>query len=389
VLLLGTAQHVEARQIQHVGSEATFDVATWNIEWFGSTSNGPSDENRQMDNVVDIILESGIDLWSLQEISDTRSFDDLLARLGADWSGSLATNSGQQRIGFVYRTAVVQPRRVEHILESFDYEYAFRPPLLLEAAITLPDTSLVATLITLHMKCCSDTESHSRRTSASSRLKSRLDFLEADDNVIILGDLNDTIRGSITPGKPSPYANFLDDPDRWRILTLPLEDSGTCTFCGGSQTSTIDHILVSNEWFSAASAGTTDRHSSVIQGVSGFLSTTSDHVPVYSRLLPTASGTDVTHPTLPDGHPDSRTGPELAAWPNPARSMLQIRMVEPAGVPLNGSIQVRLVDALGRTVRSWDMDAGDVQASVSVSGLPAGLYLLDAGRAGQRTVVVR
>lgn len=383
-----------ARQVQSVGSNATFDVATWNIEWFGSTSNGPSDESRQMDNVVDVMENSDIDLWALQEISDAGTFDDLLARLGDDWAGTLATNSGQQRIGFVYRTAVVQPRRVEHILESFAYEYAFRPPLSMEATVTLPDTSFVATLVTVHMKCCSDSESHTRRTSASSRLKSRLDFLEADDNVIILGDLNDTIRDSITPGKPSPYTNFLEDPDRWQILSLPLEDAGTCTFCGGSQTSTIDHILVSNELFSAASAGTTDRHSSVIQGVSGFLSTTSDHVPVYSRLLPTASGTNVTHLPDPD---ESRTG-TLDVWPNPAGTTLNLRFSDLNNARLraalqttgaSGSIHVRMVDALGRTVRSLDMGTGTGQTTLSLSGLPAGLYLLDAGMAGRTTVLVR
>ncbi len=387
-----------ARQVQSVGSDATFDVATWNIEWFGSTFNGPSDESRQLDNVVEIILDSDIDLWALQEISDAGTFDDLLAGLGNDWAGSLATNSGQQRIGFVYRTAVVQPRRVEHILESFAYEYAFRPPLSMEATVTLPDTSFVATLITVHMKCCSDSESHARRTSASSRLKSRLDFLEADDNVIILGDMNDTIRDSITPGKPSPYTNFLEDPDRWQILSLPLEDAGTCTFCGGNQTSTIDHILVSDEWFAAASAGTTDRHSSVIQGISGFLSTTSDHVPVYTRLLPTANGTDVAHLPDPDGHTERRILGGLEVWPNPAGETLNLRFsdldharrqaaLHAAGA--SGGIHVRVLDALGRTVRSLDVGTGIGQTTLSLSGLPAGLYLLDAGKGGRTTVLVR
>lgn len=348
-----------------------------------------------MDNVVDVIENSDIDLWALQEISDTGTFDDLLVRLGGDWAGTLATNSGQQRIAFLYRTAIVQPRRIEHILESFEDEYAFRPPLRMEATIALPDTSFIATVITVHMKCCSDSDSHTRRTSASSRLKSRLDFLEAEDNVIILGDLNDTIRESITPGQPSPYANFLEDPDRWRILTLPLEDAGTCTFCGGSQTSTIDHILVSNEFFSAASAGTTDRHSSVIQGVSGFLATTSDHVPVFSRLLPTASGTDVAHLPDPDEYADGRGEGAIDVWPNPATSSLNIRLAEHAlvrhgtGAGASGAIRLRLVDTLGRTVRSWDVALGESQTPVSVSGVAAGLYVLDAGSAGRTTLIIR
>lgn len=372
-----------ARQVQEVGTDATFDVATWNIEWFGSTSNGPSNEDSQFDNVVEIIEASGIDLWALQEIADAGAFDSLLERLGADWAGTLATNSGQQRIGYVYRTAIVQPRRIEHIQESFAYEYAFRPPLQLEAAITLPDTSFVVTVITAHMKCCSDATSHSRRTEASGRLKSRMDFLEPESNVIILGDLNDELRASITPGQPSPYANFMSDTANWRFLTLPLEDAGTCTFCGSSLTSTIDHILVSNELFTAADAGTTDRHSSVIMGISGFYSTTSDHVPVFSRLLPTASATSV------DQLPAAKES--LQVWPNPAVDRIRIELGDDVDVRQAGGHSgqpIRLVDLLGRTVRSWTMPRTDTSADLPLDGVPAGTYVLDAGPWGHQVLYV-
>ena len=57
-------------QIQDVGSDATLDVATWNIEWFGSSSNGPSNDDLQVQNVVDIMLGSGIDIWAVQEIAN-------------------------------------------------------------------------------------------------------------------------------------------------------------------------------------------------------------------------------------------------------------------------------------------------------------------------------
>ncbi|HSG49401.1 MAG TPA: hypothetical protein VLA43_16395, partial [Longimicrobiales bacterium] len=42
------------------GSAATFDVATWNVEWFGDPGNGPDDEGLQLQRVREVV--SGADL---------------------------------------------------------------------------------------------------------------------------------------------------------------------------------------------------------------------------------------------------------------------------------------------------------------------------------------
>jgi len=59
----------------------------------------------------------------------------------------------------------------------------------------------------------------------------------------------------------------------------------------------------------------------------------------------------------------------LAAWPVPAREVLHLRL-DPAA----GSARVALLDALGREVRA--LAAPGAGASLSVAGLPAGVYLL-------------
>lgn len=348
-------------QVQSVGSPATLDVATWNIEWFGSTSNGPSDENRQQANVRDVVAMSNIDLWAVQEIASPTAFQNVLAALGGSYEGVLATESGQQRIGFLYNRDVIQPIRTEHILTDFTNAFAGRPPLMMEAIVTLPDTTFNMTFITIHMKAFSDVDSWSRRQDASSRLKFRLDFLEPDANLVVLGDYNDELRTSITSGQDSPYQNFMQDTVRYRFATLPLEDAGVCTFCG-FQTSTIDHILLSDELFAAAEAGSTDRHSSVIQGIPGFLSNTSDHVPVFTRLLPVVVNTSTD--TLPE-----RTALEI--WPNPARSTLNVRGLMPGDA-------VDIFDALGRRAVP-SRTASATEMKINVGHLATGLYLLRAG----------
>ena len=63
-------------QIEVVGTDATLDVATWNIEWFGASYNGPSDDAVQVQNVADIVLGTGIDLWAVQEIASIPRTED-------------------------------------------------------------------------------------------------------------------------------------------------------------------------------------------------------------------------------------------------------------------------------------------------------------------------
>jgi len=359
------------RQVQSVGTEASFDVATWNIEWFGASFNGPSNDAMQRENVQTIIESSDIDVWALQEIADTDAFATLLTNLGPDWAGSLATQSGTQRVGFVYRTSVVTPRRTEHILTDFSASFAGRPPWYMEANITLPDTTFVVSLVTIHMKAFSDLDSYSKRLDASMRMKNRFDFFESSANLIVLGDYNDELATSITSGQASPYKNFVDDPDHYRFLTRPLEDAGTCTYCGSSLTSTIDHIMVTDELFSAAAGGATERHSSVITGISGFLSTTSDHVPVFTRFVPSATGTAVERWDAVS--PDTA----VRVWPNPGRGVINV-----AGATDSA---YRLVDVLGRTSRQGVLSEG----RLDVSRLSAGVYVLILPGRPSTTVVVR
>ncbi|MDZ7808306.1 MAG: hypothetical protein U5K71_14510 [Gracilimonas sp.] len=64
-----------------VGTSSTLDFATWNLEWFGDTSRGPSNEELQLDNASFVISGLDMDIWSVQEITSTSHFDDLLDSL--------------------------------------------------------------------------------------------------------------------------------------------------------------------------------------------------------------------------------------------------------------------------------------------------------------------
>lgn len=382
-----------AQTLPAIGQPGTFDVATWNIEWFGA-SPGPSNDDLQRANVARILRESEIDLWGVQEIADAEDFALLLGDLGADYAGVLATNSGTQRVGFVYRTDVVHVRSMGHILESFEYEFAFRPPLQLTADIVLGDTTVTATFIVVHMKAntgdASDRrESYERRADAARRLKNYIDFTALDqDAVVVLGDFNDELEQSIYGNNPTPFADFLADTDDYRFVTSPLDDGSLGTYCGSSSQcltgSVIDHVLITDELFGAYVAGSARPYDDVLTEVAGYTATTSDHLPVVARFDFSRSATTAERPVAAAG---SALG---AVYPQPLRDRgsLPLRLAQPSAVT------VTVFDAVGRQLTATPLTylpAGTQVIDLDLTTAAAGLYVVRVtinGRAHHRPLLV-
>lgn len=358
-----------AQSIPPVGAEATLDVASWNVEWFGSEHNGPDDDAAQLGYVADVIAASGIDLWALQEISDVPTFDALLAALGADYAGALATNSGQQRIGFVYHRETIRARSVQHLFEDQEYAFAYRPPLQLEAEVVLADTSFVAKFVVVHMKAFGDRTSYERRVDAARLLKNRFDFFEASTPLLLLGDYNDELLASTYAGARSPFAPFLEDPDDYAALTLPIERANRATYCGGSPlcsgNSTIDHIIATDEFARAFVSGSADRYEALLTAVPNYTTSTSDHLPVVARF---AWGTTVSveRPAALDAAP--------APYPSPFTDALTV----PYALDAPGAVTLSVYDLLGREVARSVLGAraaGADAATLRIPG-PPGVYLV-------------
>ncbi|OJH39549.1 hypothetical protein [Cystobacter ferrugineus] len=54
-----------------------------NIEWFGSSSNGPTNESLQLSNARDVIKGADLDIWGLEEVVSTTSFNSLKSQLSS------------------------------------------------------------------------------------------------------------------------------------------------------------------------------------------------------------------------------------------------------------------------------------------------------------------
>jgi endonuclease/exonuclease/phosphatase family metal-dependent hydrolase len=355
-------------QISRVGSNATFDVATWNTEWFGAPGSGPNNDALQVQNVKDIMEGSEIELWAVQEISNLPRFDELMNALGPDWQGQLATNSGSQRIGFVWDTRVVTKRSISHILESFSTDFAGRPPLKGEFLIALPDTSMIVTLINVHMKAFGDADSYQKRVNASARVKNHIDFSSlASASVVFLGDMNDELLSSTYANQVSPYQNFVSDTANYLAVSLPLEVNDRFSWIGGSPGSNLDHIIISKRLAASyipGSGNTMDGLKSLI----GFTAQTSDHVPVYASF-----GSSVVLDTE-DENAVPAAFSVLDLYPNPATREVSLTIASPR--PAEARFEI--YNSLGQLILREDQDvaAGSQTVTLTWDELPSGMYFV-------------
>jgi len=275
------------------GTETTLDIASWNIEWFGDTSNGPTNEALQLQNARDVIAGADMDIWGVAEIVSLAQWNNLKAQLPG-YAGFIAKepnvvngaafysdfNNAEQNVGILYKTSIATVTDARVILTANNNDFAGRPPMQVTLRVTLNGATEDIVVIVLHAKCCSDSDSWTRRRNAANALKSYLDTNFPTQKVWVIGDFNDDLDTSITPGSASPYANFVNDTARYRFPTKALSDAGIASTV--SFPDTIDHHLNSNEANATYVAGSVEVFR-VDSFIPNYGSTTSDHFPVLSR----------------------------------------------------------------------------------------------------------
>ncbi|HYW11220.1 MAG TPA: lamin tail domain-containing protein, partial [Longimicrobium sp.] len=291
------------------GSAATLDVASWNIEWFGATGTGPSNEPLQLQNARDIISGTDFDIWGVAEIADQAAWNSLESQLPG-YTGFLASESlvtggsasygaTEQKVGVLYRSSVATLVGARVILAANDADFAGRPPLEVRLNVTLNGTTEQVVVIVLHMKAFDDVPSWQRRANASAALKSYLDTTWPTQKVIVVGDWNDDVDTSITPGQATPYQNFVGDAADYVFPTRALSLAGISSTTGYPDI--IDHHLNTNE-LNATFVPASAEVYRVDSYVASYDATTSDHYPVLSRYtFGGGSGTGSVTVTSPNG----------------------------------------------------------------------------------------
>ncbi len=280
-------------EIPLIGTDSTFDAGTWNLEWFGDPSNGPSPEERQLENVATLMDAAGVDLWAVQEVTGGDQFDALVDRL-VHYDGLLATDpvvmdgeayysgfdGNEMKVGLVYRSGEIRVDSARVILTDHDFDFAGRPPVKVHLTVG-DDPSTALAVIVLHAKAGADPEDRDRRADGAAALMAYLDARYPDAPVLVIGDFNDDVDTSIADGYPSPYADFVDAAG-YAFPTAALSAAGETSMV--YYPDVIDHQMATDELMAHYVDGT----AAVVPAdrwLEAYPESTSDHYPVVARYI--------------------------------------------------------------------------------------------------------
>ncbi len=361
------------------GTVNHFDVATWNIEWF------PKNGETTIEYVVEIIEELELDVIAIQEIDEPEQFEYLLSLLqGYD---GFYQDGEYARLGFIYNTQSVTVNEQYEIFDNGSYGNPFpRPPMVMELTFMGEHDFVV---INNHFKCCGNTildpddfwDEETRRAYASELLKAYMDFHFGEENLIMLGDLNDLLTDA---PQNNVFQVYLDDPANYRFADMEIAMGSSSQWSYPSWPSHLDHILVSNELFAAledpeSQIATIQIDDFFPGGFNGYDTHVSDHLPVGFGFDPATS-------TLSDGINTTDAG-SFVVFPNPSKGAVQIKTKGRSPIEA-----IHVIDQMGRVVFANAYEGSAENRLIDLSNLPSGIYSIsittvDGDRATKKLVL--
>ncbi len=352
-----TAQSIEDLSF---GTETTLEIMTWNIEHF------PKNGQTTVNYVIDIIEALDVDLIALQEVEDIHSFEQLIDGLSS-YNGYLES-VWFAGLAYIYKPDVIQINSIYEIYTSSEYwSYFPRAPMVMD--LNFMDQRFI--IINNHLKCCGDgrldinipNDEETRRYFASNLLKEYIDTHFSDENVIVLGDLNDIL--SDDP-QDNVFQMILDDYDNYLFVDFEIAIGNNSEWSYPTWPSHLDHILITNELFYTFENTSSDIQTIKIDeyltgGWSEYDENISDHRPVAIKLF-IDGNLDVTDYIKPKS--------SFLNYPNPfsSETMFSFKTT----TDLN---EIEIYNLNGQKVTSLIIRKGQSSIILNAREFPNGIYI--------------
>lgn len=225
------------------GTEETFEVMTWNIEHF------PKNGQTTVNYVSEIIEALEVDLIAVQEVENINYFEQMVGGLSS--YSSYYESSWFAGLAYIYNHEVIEINNIYEIYTSSQYWNSFpRAPMVMD--LNYSNNRII--IINNHLKCCGDgfldinnsNDQETRRYQANLLLKEYIDTNFPNENVIMLGDLNDDITD--VP-QNNVFQMFLNDPGNFLFTDYNIASGTSSNWSYPTWPSHLDHILITNELF--------------------------------------------------------------------------------------------------------------------------------------------
>ena len=286
------------------------EVVTWNIRQFPQHSTS-------VDYVKNLLEKWNADIYFFQEINSESSLITMVNSM-PNYSYVVDEESGNLGFALVYKNEYITYNFKNELWadtannddgdsdyeNNAAYQFADRPPM--ESYLTWTDgtKSIDLYVIGVHYKCCGDDsydasdtgDETTRRHHASLLLTDYIINNRSNDNVIVLGDFNNTGSQSIVNPTLSPFTdqNNYDSATSFKMTDLSILQGPATGYSWQGWTSSysaahFDHIIINQSMFTVDATSAT----SVIAlptetglSNSNVSNRISDHQPVMYRFYP-------------------------------------------------------------------------------------------------------
>ncbi|MEL7834167.1 endonuclease/exonuclease/phosphatase family protein [Fodinibius sp. Rm-B-1B1-1] len=293
----------QIEQNDPVPPDGVLETVTWNLLGYGTGFTGPSNQDQQTRNIVEVIDSLDADLFAFQEVNDQQPLNEIVQYMQG-YSGFTADHvSQQQKMAFVYNTNTIdslEAGSISNVREEYQNDWAYywasgRTPLFFRFDYTYENTTKEFYAVVIHGKANYGdneeeyAEAYKRRQKAAEGLYYYLQDNKPDANIILLGDYNDDVDQSIyyeeVDGEEvyqeTPYDEFVEDTDNFDVITKKLSDTGESASINYEDI--IDHITISDELFDEHAQNSTLIHDPR-EYIDNYGNTTSDHLPVWTKF---------------------------------------------------------------------------------------------------------
>ena len=271
--------------IPNFDSDSTLSVITWNVEWFPK-------HLQTVKSMAELIVDLNSNIFGLQEITNSSDFNQLINKINDldsldQWVGFRAGDGNYQELAYIIKTSLVNIIDTPYsILNEYDHYFAYREPYVIK--VSYLNNEFI--IINSHYKCCGDGsleidywDEEYRRKQASLYLKSYIDNNFPNDNVIVIGDMNDELNDPVVD---NVFLYFIQDNANYKFvdMDIALGDSTNWSYPGWP--SHIDHILITNELFDLFESSASSVQTICLdEYINNYYQYISDHRPVGLRLV--------------------------------------------------------------------------------------------------------
>lgn len=387
----------------------TFDIVTYNLEFFGTAvigadgkEFGPSNNVLQIENVAKVMNKLNADVYVVQEVSDDDALDKLIQKISingktfdktvsSSWSYSFnppQSNFPPQKVVVIYNTQTATVKSTKVMFKEFydkvraktikldnypspdhddnDFFSSGRLPYMVQIETNIGGVKKLLNLIDIHARANKgiDINKYNMRKYDAQVLKDSLDQYYANSNLIILGDYNDDVKASVITPNTSSYKMFVDDKVNYNALTLGISQAGAYSYL--SSNGFLDHIMISNELndqYIDNSIAVYDPRADIFD----YTGTTSDHGPVIARFNLKASN-------LSTIDFEAKNGYFVQAYPIPANDVLNVVVK----TNTDKNLKLKIYDISGHLVSNpIEINANQdlSTTAIPVSFLQSGIYV--------------